>query len=763
MRMLRRRSKSLAWLRLGALVAGVVLVGASVGLSILGARDDRATLDSGLMREDRKHTEAINEYFGRARDLMLLQAQNPSFADFYASAGTRIDKVAAGNAHLDQAVHSLAYLEDLYGGRIGEICFIDHSGAENARLVRGKRATFSSLSLNESANPFFWPTFAVGVGQVYQAAAYISPDTHDLVISNSTLVPGLPSGQQAVIHFEVSMASFADITADSGIRFMIVDAPTGTTIADSRRSAGASAGSVDDSHAFAALAKSGRDNGVTTIGDVRVAFDHLRSTKTNANDWYIIAAAPALNSGFGGYFGARTLILVGAAIALFIFALASFRGYQRRLEHAAVTDALTSLPNRNMLCDEVEQALTAKRRNGGEVAVLVVDLDRFKEVNDTLGHHYGDQLLTAIGPRIRSVLRDGDTIARLGGDEFGLLLRSVHGPAEAVDVANRILARLSDPFQVGDLALQVEASIGIAISPQHGNDYTELLQHADTAMYVAKQSGLGASLYDTALDSHDPRRLLLLGELRRALDNGELVMHYQPKAFLSTDELRGVEALLRWNHPLRGLMMPDDFIPYAEHTALIQPLTDWVIERAVIDIRGWLDAGREIAVSINVSTRSLHDHRLCDSIAEQLQRHNVPSRLLIVEITETAIMTEPAKAREVLVALDEMGVEVSIDDFGTGQSSLAYLTTLPIHELKIDRSFVTHMRSRADDAVIVRSVIDLGHNLGLRVVAEGVEDHDTREQLYEAGCLIAQGYLWSRPLAVDALDAWLQSRDVVLR
>ena len=742
------------WLRLGALVAGVVLVGASVGLSVLGARDDRAALDSVLLREGRKHTETINEYFGRARDLMLLQVQDSSFADFYASPGVRTDKIVAGNARLDDAVHSLSYLEDLYRGRIREICFIDHSGGENARIVRGQRAATSDLSLNEKANPFFTPTFDLGVGQVYQAAAYISPDTHDLVISNSTRVPGLPAGQQAIVHFEISMASFADITADPGIRFLIVDAPTGTTLADSRKSA-------DDSHAFATLANSGLDNGIITIGKLRVAFDHMKSTNTNANDWYVMAAAPALDAGIGGYLGPRTLILVGAAIALFMFALASFRGYQRRLEHAAVTDALTSLPNRNMLCDQVEQALTAKRRHGGEVAVLVIDLDRFKEVNDTLGHHYGDQLLTAIGPRIRSVLRDGDTIARLGGDEFGLLLRSVHGPSEALDVAHRILTRLNDPFQVGALALQVEASIGIAISPRHGNDYTELLQHADTAMYVAKQSGLGASLYDMALDSHDPRRLSLLGELRRALDNGELVMHYQPKTFLSTDELRGVEALLRWNHPQRGLMMPDDFIPYAEHTALIQPLTDWVIERAVTDIRGWLDAGREIAVSINVSTRSLHDHRLVESIAEQLQRHDVPSRLLIVEITETAIMTEPAKAREVLIALNEMGVEVSIDDFGTGQSSLAYLTTLPIHELKIDRSFVTHMRSRSDDAVIVRSVIDLGHNLGLRVVAEGVEDDDTREQLFEAGCLIAQGYLWSRPLAVDALDAWLDSHHAV--
>ena len=739
-------------------MAGVVLVGASVGLIIVNGRAAAPALDRELLRDDRKHVEAINEYFDRARDLMLLQAQNPAFADFYKSPGGRTDKIADGNPYLEDAVQSLAYLESLYQGRIGEICFIDHSGAENARLVRQERAAINDLSLNESANPFFVPTFDLGVGRVYQAAAYISPDTHDLVISNSTVLPGMPDGQEAIVHFEVSMASFADISSDPSIRFLIVDAATGTTIADSSRSAASGpGGTADESDSFAELAKSGRDAGVATVGNLRVAFEHRIRTQSNANDWYIIAASPALDAGLASYLGARTLVLVGAAFALFVLALASFRSYQRRLEQAAVTDALTSLPNRNLLCDNVKQALTARRRHGGEVAVLVIDLDRFKEVNDTLGHHCGDQLLVAIGPRIRSVLRDGDTIARLGGDEFGLLLPGIHGSAEAVDVANRILARLSEPFQINDLALEVEASIGIAVAPQHGDDYTELLQHADTAMYVAKLSGLGASLYDTALDPHDQRRLSMLSDLRRALDNDELVLHYQPKTLLPTDDVRGVEALVRWNHPQLGLTMPDDFIPYAEHTSLIQPLTDWVIERAIKDIRTWLDAGREISVSINVSARSLHDNRLCESIAAQLERHAVPSRLLIVEITETAIMTEPVKAREVLVALNAMGVELSIDDFGTGHSSLAYLTSLPIHELKIDKSFVTHMCSRSDDAVIVRSVIDLGHNLGLRVVAEGVEDGGTREQLVEAGCLMAQGYLWSRPLALGDLNLWLDS------
>ncbi|MEY2554341.1 MAG: hypothetical protein QOC57_2201, partial [Ilumatobacteraceae bacterium] len=529
---------------------------------------------------------------------------------------------------------------------------------------------------------------------------------------------------------------------------------TGTTIADSSTGSGVRKA---DERAFADLAGSGRDNGVATVGSLRVAFEHRQRTSANANDWYIIAAAPALETGIASYLGVRTLLLVGAALTLLVLALASFRSYQRRLEHAAVTDALTGLPNRDRLCNAVKQALSGRRRRGGEVAVLVIDLDRFKEVNDTLGHHCGDQLLMAVGPRIRSVLRDGDTIARLGGDEFGLLLPGVTGPSEAIDIARRIIDKLSEPFQINDLALEVEASIGIAIAPQHGDDYTELLQHADTAMYLAKLSGLGVSLYDRALDSHDPRRLSLLGELRHALDNDELTLYYQPKTLLQTDELRGVEALVRWNHPQRGLMMPDEFIPYAEHTSLIQPLTDWVIERAARDIRSWLDAGREISVSVNVSARSLHDNRLCDSIAERLQRYDVPSHLLVVEITETAIMTEPAKAREVLVALNAMGVEVSIDDFGTGHSSLAYLTSLPIHELKIDKSFVTHMCSRTDDAVIVRSVIDLGHNLGLRVVAEGVENAGTREQLVEAGCVMAQGYLWSKPLPVGDFDAWLEA------
>ncbi|MEO8266207.1 MAG: GGDEF domain-containing protein [Ilumatobacteraceae bacterium] len=482
-----RLNGSLAWLRLGALVAGVVLVGASVGFSIVSGSAAGPALDRELLREDRKQVEAVSKYFDRARDLMLLEAQNPAFADFYNAPGARTEKIAARNPFLEDAVHSLAYFESLYRGRIGEICFIDHSGAENARLVREQRAANVDLSPNESRNPFFAPTLALGAGQVYQAAAYRSPDTHDIVISNSTVLPGLPAGQNAIVHFEVSMTSFADISSDPSITFLIIDASTGLTISESGSSVVFDDVAPADQHdVLAELARSGRGDGVATVGNRRVAFEHLERTPSNANDWYVVAAAPALDVGLARYFAVRTLVLVGAALALFVLALASFRSYQRRLEQAAMTDPLTGLPNRSKLCDQVKQELATRRRHGGEVAVMVIDLDRFKEVNDTLGHHCGDQLLVAIGPRIRSVLRDGDTIARLGGDEFGLLLPGIRGPAEAIDIADRVLAKLREPFLVGGSTREVEASIGIAIAPQHGDDYTELLQHADKAMYGAK-------------------------------------------------------------------------------------------------------------------------------------------------------------------------------------------------------------------------------------------------------------------------------------
>jgi len=438
-------------------------------------------------------------------------------------------------------------------------------------------------------------------------------------------------------------------------------------------------------------------------------------------------------------------------------------GYQRRTErqaaqnqHQALHDALTGLPNRTLLRDRTAQAIRQADRELTPAALLLLDLDRFKDVNDTLGHHHGDQLLTLVGERLRATLRDVDTVARLGGDEFAVLLPRIAAAEGATAAAEKLQAALEEPFLLDGLTLEVEASIGVVTYPDHGSDPDELLQRADIAMYAAKETHAGFVLFDPALDQHSPRRLTLLGELRHAIENQELVLHYQPKMDAHTGQILGVEALVRWQHPTHGLLPPDEFIPLAERTGLIAPLTHDVLDQALRQCQAWQRAGHELPVAVNISARRLLDLAFPDEVAGLLARWEVPARLLVVEITESTIMADPAHALEILGRLNQMGVQVSIDDFGTGYSSMAYLKTLPVHELKVDRSFVSHMTSNASDAVIVRSTVDLGRNLGLRVVAEGVEDPATWQQLDALGCDAIQGYHVSRPVPPDDLTTWLQ-------
>jgi diguanylate cyclase (GGDEF)-like protein len=438
-------------------------------------------------------------------------------------------------------------------------------------------------------------------------------------------------------------------------------------------------------------------------------------------------------------------------------------GYQRRTQrqaaesaHQALHDALTGLPNRTLLRDRTNQAIRQADRELVPAALLLLDLERFKEVNDTLGHHYGDQLLAQVGRRLRAALRDVDTVARLGGDEFAVLLPRIGTTEGAVAVANKLQAALQEPFELEGLSLDVEASIGVALYPEHGNDPDELLQHADIAMYVAKDTHAGFMLFDPALDQHSPRRLALLGELRRAIDNRQLVLHYQPKVDAHTGQLLGVEALVRWQHPEHGVLPPGEFIPLAERTGLIGPLTHYVLDAALHQCHRWRQAGHELAVAVNVSARSLLDLAFPDQVAGLLARWDLPARLLMVEITESTIMADPTHALEILGRLNTMGVQIAIDDFGTGYSSMAHLKTLPVQELKVDRSFVSQMTSNNRDAVIVRSTVDLGRNLGLRVVAEGVEDVVTSQELEALGCDAIQGYYVSRPVPPDDLIHWLK-------
>ncbi|HLZ36658.1 MAG TPA: EAL domain-containing protein [Mycobacteriales bacterium] len=394
--------------------------------------------------------------------------------------------------------------------------------------------------------------------------------------------------------------------------------------------------------------------------------------------------------------------------------------YEERLSRQALHDALTGLPNRLLLRDRLSRALAASARSGAPLAVMLLDLDRFKEINDTLGHGYGDGLLVQVAQRLSATVRGADSAARLGGDEFALLAVDVADAQDARHVAKRVLAALHEPYVVDGLTLDVEASIGIALAPRHGTDVDALLRCADVAMYAAKTARLGISVYDPTQDEHTPDRLALLGDLRRALDvDDQLVLHYQPQVDVALGELVGVEALARWRHPSRGLIPPVEFIPVAEGTGLIHKLTTYVLGRALAQARIWADAGHPLPVAVNVSTRCLLDVGLPDQIDALLARHGVPPHLLRLEINEGTIMSDPTRALAVLQRLSDRGIRLSVDDFGTGYSSMSYLKRLPIDELKVDRSFVLDMGSQASDAVLVRSVVEIGHNLGLAVVAEG--------------------------------------------
>jgi diguanylate cyclase (GGDEF)-like protein len=424
------------------------------------------------------------------------------------------------------------------------------------------------------------------------------------------------------------------------------------------------------------------------------------------------------------------------------------------LRRQALHDALTGLPNRTMLNERLHQAIRTAARDGRPAALVVMDLDQFKEVNDALGHDHGDRLLIEVSRRLQKVLQGADTIARLGGDEFAALLSDTDEEA-ARRAASQIRSALEQPFQLGGIDIQTSASIGIAMHPEHGADADTLVQRADVAMYTAKRGNGGAAVYSPEHDQSSVRRLSLLGELRRAIAEDELELYYQPCLTLPSGTIGSAEALVRWNHPRHGVMPPGEFIELAEISGMIQPLTHWVIESAVTQIKAWRDAGHELVVSVNLSVRNLYDPELVPSLQRVLTEHEVPAELLKLEVTESELMDDPLQAMDVLGELKSMGSATSIDDFGTGYSSLAYLKHLPIDELKIDRSFVATMTVDESDLTIVRSTIDLSHNLGLSVVAEGVEDLETLRRLADLGCDRAQGYYITRPMPAAQCTEWL--------
>ena len=469
------------------------------------------------------------------------------------------------------------------------------------------------------------------------------------------------------------------------------------------------------------------------------------SSLHNLQDFLVAVTAPA--------FGAGMLMLV----VLGLVVLAYQRNADKRaaeVEHQALHDSLTGLPNRALFRDRGQLALAAAARNRASGAVMLLDLDRFKEVNDTLGHDQGDALLKEVAARLKIALRNSDTVARLGGDEFTILLPEVADHNSAMAVADKVGGSLQQPFVVSGVTLDLEVSIGVAIFPEHGDDIDILVSRADVAMFAAKRDHSGCTAYAPELDARAPRALSLLGGLRRAMDNGDLLLHYQPKADIATSEVVGVEALVRWQHATLGLIPPSDFVPLAERTGLIHRLTEFVLSEALQECRNWLESGLELPVAVNISARNLLNDDFPGVVADLLHKWDIPPRMLQLEITENSMMGDPARVRACLLALTDLEVGLSIDDFGTGYSSLAYLKDLPVRELKIDRSFVTNLRAHPANRTIVNSVISLGQNLGLRVVAEGVEDLDAWRELSELGCDFAQGYYLARPMSAKDIPAW---------
>lgn len=433
------------------------------------------------------------------------------------------------------------------------------------------------------------------------------------------------------------------------------------------------------------------------------------------------------------------------------------RTRQDELAYRALHDSLTNLPNRALLLDRVKHELLRAQRDGSTVALLLIDLDQFKEINDTLGHLVGDSLLCAVGSRLLNSLRKSDTVARLGGDDFAVLTVGLDETQVSV-LAAKILDLFDSPFDIGDHHLACTVSIGISLCPTHASDPEGLLKKADVALHNAENAKSGFALYDAKEDQNTLTRLALASDLRVAIEKSEIQLFYQPQLELASGKVIGVEALLRWRHPQHGFVPPDQLVVLAEQRGLIHMLTHWVLGTAMKQCEIWHASGRKLTVSVNLSVYNLQSDKLLVEIDRLLAMHAVDPRYLVLEVTESAMMTNPKRAIEALTKLNQRGMQIAIDDYGTGYSSLAYIKQLPVYELKIDKSFVMNMASDANDSMIVKSTVDLAHNLGLRVVAEGIETATVEAMLREYGCELGQGYFYSKPIPAKDFDAWLAAR-----
>jgi diguanylate cyclase (GGDEF)-like protein len=738
-----------------ALVAvGVAFVGAGIygGLGPVRAAV-REELDEELSAIAEEQALILEGRLDRARTDAQLIAREGALGELVA-----LDDFA-GVRPLDQrpqvieATGVLEYLGAIYPASIGEICLIRRDGVEATRVVFGEAVPYSMLSDDESQAVFFEPTFAMRAGQVYLAPPYLSPDTGEWVVSASSPLPGDGAEAPGIVHFEMGLNALRDRLVESDHVTLVVDRRTGAPVIDSRHPVDPEAElSVDAIDGW-----SDRDErGAFALGGRSAMSQDLFDFGFNASEWTVVVVAGSDLSPWAGFSRAP---ITGIVMGLLVSVVA-WRALieSRRRTNEALTDELTGLGNRRSLRAALAEALDDRARGG--VALALVDLDHFKEVNDTLGHQWGDQLLMVVAARLQASLRSSDRVYRLGGDEFAIVMAPVPDGAAAVVIAERAVASVTRPALVGGVNVMVSASVGVAVAPDDGADSETLLRRADVAMYEAKRSREPVVAYDTSIDPYRPERLALVQELREAVSRGSLEMWFQPIVEPVTDRWSAMEALLRWP----GRNMPiEEVIRVAEANGLMGPITDLVLSRSLQQVAEWGEMGIHMSVSINVSVANLLEPDLVERISVALAVSGVSPAMLSIEVTETAVMSDRARACQVIEQIGTLGVAVGIDDYGSGNAGLSYLRELPVRFLKIDRMFVQHLLDNPTDAAIVRSTVDLGHSLGLYVVAEGVETPEVGNALAAAGCDLVQGYLFGRPApAAQWLEA-LQGQAAVRR
>jgi diguanylate cyclase (GGDEF)-like protein len=718
-----------------ALLLGLVLLSAGV-LTMASADAAQRQQDRGVQRDAAQVATAFTNYFERARSLDLLLAQSPAF---HASGGSLVADNAAAN-------HALSYLEQLYPGAIGEACYIDSRGYEIARVTRGTPAAVADLSTGEATNAFFAKTFALPAGEVYQAAPYVSVDTHEWVISNSTWIRPGDAGPM-IVHFEVGLESFRTHLHSSthGRHVAVVDRAAGRTILQD----GLALPDTDPVGQFAPLPDvvrvgPGAVKSLTAAGH-GAAVAAIPRSSYNANDWMIVEWSTTRASFIPLWAGAAG---ASAGVALIIFFLLVLRRQQSALRMATRLDHLTGMGNRKALEEALSDAVaTAAQPDGHPAAVLMLDLDGFKQINDTLGHDKGDLVLQEIARRLHANTFEHDTAARLGGDEFAVVLRRLKTADDVAAVAYRLRDALIRPIVIDGVARFIGASFGAAVYGDHGGTPEELLRAADAAMYQAKRGRHGVRLYDPGT-AEGANASTLAADLLIAIEDDRVMLAFQPEFSLATGRIVGVEALARWKHADQDVP-PSEFIPLAEQTGLIRQLTHLTLRKALDEAQRWYASGLRLPVSVNLSALLVADRSLRSDVAGLLHERGLTGEALVLEITETSSIADPDAATDVLQSLRSMGVRIELDDFGSGYGSFKALHELPLDGVKIDRHLVTDLSTGGQR--LLAATVDIAHRLELEVVAEGIEDEETLEAVRRLGCDTAQGYYLGRPMRPDAL------------